>query len=58
MFIARGEKAEKHVVKTGLSNGRSVEIVSGLQPGDPVVTRGGFSLQPGDSIVIVKGEGA
>ncbi len=58
VFVARGDKAEKHAVKTGLSNGRSVEIVSGLQPGDPVVTRGGFSLQPGDRIAIVKGEGA
>jgi RND family efflux transporter MFP subunit len=58
VFVARGDRAEKHVVKTGLSNGRSVEIVSGLQPGDAVVMRGGYSLQHGDRISIVKGEGA
>jgi membrane fusion protein, multidrug efflux system len=58
VFVARGDKAEKHVVKTGLSNGESVEIASGLQAGDAVVVRGGFSLQPGDRISIVKGEGA
>jgi RND family efflux transporter MFP subunit len=58
VFVARGDKAEKHVVKTGLSSGQSVEIVSGLQPGDAVITRGGFALQPGDRISVVKGEGA
>jgi len=32
--------------------------VSGLEPGDPVVVRGGFSLQPGDRLVVATGEGA
>ncbi len=58
VFIARGEKAEKRVVKTGQSNGVTVEVVSGLEDGDPVVVRGGFSLQPGDRLAVAKGEGA
>ena len=58
VFIARGDKAEKRVVKTGQSNGVTVEVLSGLDEGDPVVTRGGFSLQPGDRVAVVKGEGA
>jgi RND family efflux transporter MFP subunit len=58
VFIARGDKAEKRVVKTGQSNGVTVEVMSGLEAGDPVVVRGGFSLQPGDRLVIAKGEGA
>jgi RND family efflux transporter MFP subunit len=58
VFIARGDKAEKRVVKTGQSNGVTVEVLSGLDEGDPVVIRGGFSLQPGDRVAVVKGEGA
>ena len=58
VFIARGDKAERRVVKTGQSNGVTVEVLSGLDEGDPVVTRGGYSLQPGDRVAVVKGEGA
>jgi len=58
VFLARGDKAEKRVVKTGQSNGVTVEVLSGIEDGDPVVVRGGFSLQPGDRLVIAKGEGA
>lgn len=58
VFLARGGVAEKRDVKTGLSNGGSVEIVSGLQAGEAVITRGAFALQPGDRIAVVTGEGA
>jgi membrane fusion protein, multidrug efflux system len=58
VFLARGDKAEKRVVKTGQSNGVTVEVLSGIEAGDPVVVRGGFSLQPGDRVVVAKGEGA
>ena len=34
----------------------AVEVQSGLASGDRVVTRGGFSLKPGDRVV-VDGEG-
>jgi RND family efflux transporter MFP subunit len=58
VFLARGDRAEKRVVKTGQSNGVAIEILSGIEPGDPLVVRGGFSLQPGDRVAVVKGEGA
>jgi len=58
VFLARGEKAEKRTVRTGQSNGVTVEVVSGIEAGDPVVVRGGFSLQQGDRLTVVKGEGA
>ena len=58
VFLARGDKAEKRVVKTGQSNGVTVEVLTGLEEGDPVVIRGGFSLQPGDRLSVAKGEGA
>ena len=34
VFVARGDKAEKRAVKTGLTSGESVEIVSGVEAGD------------------------
>jgi len=58
VFLARGGKAEKRTVQTGQSNGMTVEVVSGIEAGDPVVVRGGFSLQQGDRLTVVKGEGA
>ena len=45
-------------MKTGQTTGVTVEVVSGLEDGEPVVVRGGFSLQPGDRLTVAKGEGA
>lgn len=58
VFVVRGDTAEKRQVETGQSNGTTVEVVSGLEAGDPVVARGGFSLQAGDRVTVAKGEGA
>jgi len=35
---------EQHMVDIGIQNKREVEILSGLSPGDKIVTRGGFLL--------------
>lgn len=35
---------EQHMVDIGIQNKREVEILSGLSPGDKIVTRGGFPL--------------
>jgi multidrug efflux pump subunit AcrA (membrane-fusion protein) len=58
VFVVRGDQADKRVVKTGSSGGGSVEVVSGLQAGEQVVTRGGFAIGQGDRIVVGKGAGA
>jgi RND family efflux transporter MFP subunit len=55
VFVVRGASVEKASVQTGTMNGGRVEIRSGLQPGDRVVTRGGFSLRPGDRVTIAQG---
>jgi RND family efflux transporter MFP subunit len=57
LFVVRGDQADKRAVKLGMTSGPFVEIVSGLQSGEQVVTRGGFSLKPGDRVAVVKGEG-
>ena len=58
LFVVAGDKAQKRTVTTGLNNGLAVEIVSGVQPGDQVVVRGGFQLRDGDRVMASKGEGA
>lgn len=58
VFVVRGDVADVRMVKTGTSNGVSVEVVSGLQAGEQVVTRGGFALRTGDKVAVAKGEGA
>ncbi|HEX7486886.1 MAG TPA: efflux RND transporter periplasmic adaptor subunit [Vicinamibacterales bacterium] len=58
VFVVTGDKAQKRAVTTGIGNGVSVEVLSGVQAGDRVVTRGGFALRDGDRVVVSKGEGA
>ena len=58
VFVVQGEKADKRAVKTGTSSAGAVEIVSGLEAGEQVVTRGAFQLRPGDRVAVAKGEGA
>jgi membrane fusion protein, multidrug efflux system len=58
VFVVTGDKAAKRTVTTGTGNGASIEVLSGLQPGDQVVVRGGFALRDGDRVVASKGEGA
>ena len=58
VWVVQGDKAEKRVVKTGLANHVTVEVVDGVKAGEQVVTRGGFQLREGDRVAVAKGEGA
>jgi RND family efflux transporter MFP subunit len=58
VFVVSGDTAQRRVVSTGAASGPSVEVLSGVQPGDQVVTRGAFALKDGDRVVVSKGEGA
>ena len=58
VFVVNGDKAEKRVIATGAGTGAVIEVVSGVKPGDQVVTRGAFALKEGDRVVVSKGEGA
>lgn len=44
--------ARRRAVTTGSIEGEQVEIVSGLRPGDSVVTRGAFLLSDGDAVKV------
>jgi RND family efflux transporter MFP subunit len=58
VFVVKGDVAEKRLVKTGASSDGIIEIVSGVQAGEQVVTRGGFAIRAGDRVLVGKGEGA
>jgi len=58
VWVVKGEQVEKRTVSTGASADGIVEVVSGVQSGDQVVTRGGFNIREGDRVAVSKGEGA
>ncbi|MFQ5699382.1 MAG: efflux RND transporter periplasmic adaptor subunit [Myxococcota bacterium] len=45
VFVANGDGLEPRPVRLGTSDGRQVEILEGLSPGDRFVSRGGFTLK-------------
>ncbi len=58
VLVVNGDVAERRPVRTGVPNGDAIEVVEGLSVGERVITRGGFTLRPGDRIKVVSPEGA
>jgi membrane fusion protein, multidrug efflux system len=59
VFVVRNGRAERRPVRTGARCGTSVEIVSGVLPGEDVVTRGAFAVKSGDPVKVTRtGKGA
>jgi RND family efflux transporter MFP subunit len=58
VWVVKGEQVEQRTVTTGASTDGVVEVVSGVQAGEQVVTRGGFNIRTGDRVAVSKGEGA
>ena len=52
VMVAAGALAERRIVTTGLVNADSVEIVSGLEAGELVITRGQTGLADGAAITV------
>jgi membrane fusion protein, multidrug efflux system len=53
VFIAKNGVAEKRELKTGRTLGLNMEILSGLNAGDVLITEGQYLLKDGDKINIV-----
>ncbi len=49
--------AERIEVDTGIASGDLIEV-SGISPGDRVVTRGGERLRPGQKVMVITPNGA
>lgn len=52
VFVAAGGKAQLRLVKTGRHSGGEIEIVSGLDSGEPIVTEGAADLMDGQPLNI------
>jgi RND family efflux transporter MFP subunit len=52
VFLARDNKAERKEVTLGLQNAELVEVLSGIEEGDPVIVEGNFGLVDGAEIEI------
>ncbi len=53
VWVASGGKAERRPVRTGVSAGKFIQIIEGLQPGEKVVVEGTGGLMDGNPIEIV-----
>jgi RND family efflux transporter MFP subunit len=52
LVIKADGSAEKRAVTLGLRNAESAQILSGLTPGDNVITSGGYGLDPGTKVKV------
>jgi len=52
LYVAVGDKAKSVLVKTGRNANGMVEILSGLTPGDNVITKGYEELDNGQQVII------
>ena len=40
VYVANGNKAEKKVVETGVTDGKRIQIISGVEEGDEIIVDG------------------
>ena len=52
IYVLEGDMVHDRQVATGVLNGDQVEVLSGLKPGERVVSRGGFNLKDGDKVFV------
>jgi membrane fusion protein, multidrug efflux system len=55
VFVIQEGKAIRRVVKTGLESTGQIQIVSGIQPGETVVTAGNEKLKDGMEVKVQGG---
>jgi HlyD family secretion protein len=52
VFIVENGKAKKTVVETGKTEGETIEITSGLEPGMEIIVNGAKSVNEGEEVVV------
>ena len=58
VFVARGGKAARVPVKLGYTDGEWAEVLSGLKPGEQVVTAGKVALREGSAVQVLGAQAA
>lgn len=56
VYVVKGGKAEMRAIKTGISDDKATEVLSGLNEGEEVVLTGSPDLKDGSDVKIVKAE--
>ncbi len=56
-YVLQDGKAQRRVLKTGLETGGQIQIVSGIQPGETVITAGNEKLKDGMAVKVQGGAG-
>ena len=46
--------AKRRMVRTGALSGDLVEVTEGVEPGNLVITRGGFNVKDGDKVNVTR----
>jgi RND family efflux transporter MFP subunit len=54
VFIIQGDVAKRRMVRTGVLTGDLVEVTEGVEPGNLVITRGGFNVKDGDNVNVTR----
>lgn len=54
VFVAKGNKAEKRAIKTGVVIANKVEVLEGVNAGEQVIISGQLNLENGTAISIIK----
>jgi RND family efflux transporter MFP subunit len=57
VFVLNGDKVQRRTIQTGAVSTDLVEVTSGLETGNRIVTRGGFNLKDGEVVRVVQGSG-
>ena len=55
-FVVDGERAQRVLLETGLSNADQVEILGGLEPGQKIIVAGQDGLKDGALIEVITGD--
>lgn len=55
VFVYEDKKAVKVNVETGIDNGKDIEIISGLEIGDKLITKGQDYVEDGDKVRLIEG---
>ena len=54
VFVMDGEKASKRVIELGIEEGANVQVLSGVKPGEKVITAGQGGLKDGSPVKVLE----